>query len=307
MLIDLHVQSSLSQTGTLEPEEILLRAKQMGLDGVVFTEDQPHTAWKEIKEIASHHEITALFGLKLATNKGYYLLYVPEAQMVEPGALFPTWHNTENPFTMKEVQAVARRVGGLLAAAHPYQQGSALPSGDRIFQVRGLGALEVQNGRCSTLSNDFALEAATLMRIPGIGGSGTCESLDQLGKTATLFLSEPQDEDELIKAIRPGNLWPIQITEQPVLRSPEHGDRDDRRGGRDDRRGGRDGGDRGGRDDRDDRRGGRDDRRGGRDDRRGGRDDRGGRGRDDRGGRGRDDRGGRDDRRGGGRDFRSSR
>lgn len=270
MLIDLHVQSHFSRNGKLDPEEIILYAKKQGLDGLCFTEDQPFTEWKELKELGEVHDTLVLVGLECKTNRGVYLLFGPNPEDVEPNRLLPPLRAGQDVLSFEDVHQAAERAGGVLIAAHPYKLDVDHPSGDRLFELDGLTCIQTQNSHVSPLVNDFAIEACYHLGLKPVGGSQTRETLRSIGSSATMFTESITNETELVAALKASRAWPVEITPEPTIRESADNDRGgDRRGG-----GGR-GGDRGGRDNRGgDRRGGG---RGG--DRRGG-----GRGGDRRGG-----------------------
>ncbi len=245
MLIDLHVQSNYSRQGVLEPEEIILRAKTIGLDGLCFTEDQPITDWDSLAKLAKVHEFAIFAGRSLVTEVGHLLFYPTDVAHVTKPNAFPSNKDSSTPLSFEEVAARSKELGGVLAAAHPYKLKIDHPMGDKIFQLEGLNALEVRNGQCKSLVNDFALEASFHLKLAGIAGSNTCTDLNALGTAASLFVSEIATQKELVDALQAGNLWPATLTDDVKFRpKPSTGGRDDRRGGPP--RGGR-GGPRGGR------------------------------------------------------------
>jgi len=305
LLIDLNVHSRLSVGGVLEPEEILLRAKSEGLDGVCFTEDQPFTEWRELKELGKDHDVTVLVGREIVTSDGHFLFFPKNPESVEPGKFFDTPSEDDELPSYNDLRRLVGKEGGVLVPAHPYRRVEQ-SMGDRIFRCEGIKAIETRNATCSSLMNDFALEASLLLKLPGIAGSDTRENLGTLGSVATLFRTPVRSQEDLLNAIENGELWSVELFGEDRLHELQSSANHYQ--GRQDRRGGR-GGDRRSHGDR--RGGGRDDRRGGgrRDDRRGGGGRRDDRDRSSRGGGGRRDdrRGGggrRDDRRGGGNDRR---
>ncbi|MEZ4462270.1 MAG: hypothetical protein R3E66_21615 [bacterium] len=109
---------------------------------------------------------------------------------------------------------------------------------------------------------DFAVEAASAMGLPTVGGTALGNSLADIGRFATLFTSEISTQQQLVDAVRAGEFYavaigttPIRTSERPERREssnsrPPREDRGRRIGGgrRDDRRGGGGGGGGGGRD-----------------------------------------------------------
>ena len=238
MLIDLHVHSNLASRSTLEPGEIIIRARQAGLDAVCFTEDTPFADWKALKDAGDEMEFSVFVGLDLQTEHGRLLAYLPDPELVEPDRLLPKPRDGARYRSDKVVEAVLN-AGGVVAAAAPYHRDEKPSYGDRIFRMEGITAVETKNARCPLVVNDFALEAAENLRLPGLGGSDVRDSLQHIGRSASLIGSSAADEAELVQALSSGDVWAVEIADPSALPSRpkpppprQYGDRD-RRGGRD--------------------------------------------------------------------------
>jgi hypothetical protein len=117
-----------------------------------------------------------------------------------------------------------------------------------IFTLEGLSAVEGLDARRKGSTNDLAVEAADHMGLPCVGGSGARESLDDIGKAATLFRDPVRSEADLAAQLKAGTVFcvAIGVTPGPVEARDPRGREDRGRGGR----GGQGRGDRGGRGDR---------------------------------------------------------
>ena len=243
MLIDLHVHSHHSPGCTLSPLDIVRRAKEAGLDGVVITDTNTLDGLDEIRAAAHQEAFLALCGVELVTDRGHYLCYFPDpARVPAPPQMFGT-----TPWPAREVVRRVRDMGAAVVAAHPYDKSVERPSGDFIFTLEGLSALEGLNVRRKGPSNDLAIEAADHMSLPCVGGSGAGPALDDIGKAATLFREPVSTEEDLVRQIRAGHVFCVAIGVTPhgtpERQAPRHGG--ERRGS--DRTGERRGSDRGGR------------------------------------------------------------
>jgi predicted metal-dependent phosphoesterase TrpH len=248
MLIDLHVHSNHTRECPLTAREVVRRAKQVGLDGVVFTDLNTLDGLEEIRAAGRDEGFLALCGVELATDRGHYLCYFPDpAKVPAPPQVFGT-----TPWPVREVIERVREMGGVAIAAHPYDKAIERPSGDFIFTLDGLAAIEGINGRRKSAANELAMEAADHMSLPCIGASGAQTSLDEIGKAATLFRDTIRNEADLVQAIKTGAIFCVAIGVTPGQDTAERGNRGGY-GGRD--RGGY--GDRGGDRGRGPRRGGR--------------------------------------------------
>jgi hypothetical protein len=260
MLIDLHVHSHHTRGVSLAPRDAVRRAKEAGLDGVAFADLNTLEGLEECRAAGREEGLPVFVGVEIATDHGHYLCFFPDpAKVPAPAQLF----GAATPWPVREVVAKVRALGGAVVAAHPYDKTIDRPSGDFIFTLDGLSAIEGLNARRRGAANDLALEAADHLNLPCTGASGAHELAD-IGKAATLFKERIATEADLVAQLLAGAVFSVAIgvTPQPPERDRDRGerrgpprdrDRDGRRdGGR--REGGR-GRDRGGR--RDGGRGGR--------------------------------------------------
>jgi PHP-associated len=247
MLIDLHVHSHHTPGCALAPRDVVRRAKDVGLDGVVFTDLNTLDGLEEIRAAARDEAFLALAGVELTTDRGHYLCYFPDpAKIPAPPQMFGT-----TPWPAREVVKHVRDLGGVVVAAHPYDKSIERPSGDFIFTLEGLSALEGLCARRKGPANDLAVEAADHMSLPCVGGSGAQPTLDDVGKAATLFRDPVSSEADVVRQIRGGSVYCVAIGGTPEAHAERrgmeprgrerHGDRRGDRHGDGDRRGGRGG------------------------------------------------------------------
>ena len=253
MLIDLHVHSHHTRGSPNAPRDVVRRAKAAGLDGVVFTDLNTLDGLEEIRAAGREEGLLALCGVEIATDRGHYLCFFPEpAGVPAPPQLF----GSSTPWPVRDVLAKVRDLGGAVVAAHPYDKSVERPSGDFVFTLDGLAAIEGLNARRKGPANDLAVEAADHMNLPCTGGSGALESLEEVGQAATLFREPVASEADLVRQLRAGAVFCVAIGVTPSgdggRERRERGERHERherggRGGRGEARGGRDSGRRGGR------------------------------------------------------------
>jgi len=256
MLIDLHVHSLHTPGCSLAPRDVVRRARESGLDGVVFTDMNTLEGLAEIREAGAAEGIVALCGLEIATDRGHYLAFFPDpAKVPAPPQIFGT-----PPWPVQDVIARLNGMGAAVVAAHPYDKTVERPGGDVVFTLDGLAAIEGLDASRKPAANDLAVEAADHLGLPCVAGSGARASLDEIGKAATLFRDVVRTEADLVAQLKAGSVFAVAIGVSPgpaVEGRPARGsDRrgDDRRGDRGGRRdgprdgrgGGRHGGNRGG-------------------------------------------------------------
>jgi predicted metal-dependent phosphoesterase TrpH len=237
MLIDLHVHSHHTRGCTLAPTEVLAAARLAGLDGVLFTDLGTLEGLAEIRAAGREAGLLALVGLEVATDKGHYLCVFPDpARVPAPAQLF----GAATPWPVREVVARVQALGGVVVAAHPYDRTIDHPSGDAIFTLDGLAAIEGLHGRKKGSHDDLAMEAADHLNLPCVGGSGALAA-GEVGTAATLFRDPVATEADVVAQLRAGTVYCVAlgVTPPPPGRD-ERGGRD--RGGREGRGGGRSGG-----------------------------------------------------------------
>ncbi len=231
MLIDLHVHSHHTRGCTLAPRDVVRRAKELGLDGVAFTDLNTLDGVEEIHAAGRDEGFLALAGVEITTDRGHYLCFFPDpARIPAPPQVF----GSATPWPAREVVAKVRELGGVAIAAHPYDKSIERPSGDFIFTLEGLAAIEGLNARRKGPANDLAIEAADHMSLPCVGASGAQGSLDELGKAATLFRDRVASEADLVAQLKAGTVYCVAIGVEPQPASRD-GERRERRGGDRDR------------------------------------------------------------------------
>jgi predicted metal-dependent phosphoesterase TrpH len=255
MLIDLHVHTHHTRGCALAPRDAIRRAREAGLDGVAFTDWNTLDALSEVRAAGREEGFLALCGVEIVTDRGHYLCFFPDPEKV---AAPPQMFGSATPWGAREVLEKVRALGGAAIAAHPYDKTIDRPSGDFIFTLDGLAAIEGLNVRRRGPANDLAVEAADHMGLPCTGGSGA-HAVEEIGGAATLFRDPVATEADLVAQLRAGTVFCVAIGVTPGAaeaassrrderpgprRGPGPGRGDDRRDG--DRRGDRRGGGRGG-------------------------------------------------------------
>ncbi len=245
MLVDLHVHTRFTPGCALEPREVVRRAREAGLDGVVVTDLNTLDGLAEVRAAGEAEAFLALCGVEIATDRGHYLAYFPDPAKVPA---LPQLFGTP-PWPVAEVVAGVASLGGAVVAAHPYDRTIDRPGGDVIFSLDGLAAVEGLESRRRPSVNDLAVEAADHLGLPCVGASGARDALAEIGKAATLFRDPVRTEADLVAQLRAGTVFAVAIGATPGPAAPGRGhDRD--RGGRDRGRGRGGGQSRGGRRDR---------------------------------------------------------
>ncbi len=197
MLIDIHVHTVLgSPCSVIEINDIIKMAKRVKLDGVCITDHHSRNAVEIAKEIAIKHNLLILGGMEIRCLEGDVLTFgfsefcsegIPLAELI------PWVHS----------------VGGVIIAAHPFR--SSAPSiGNKLYEVKGIDAIEVLNGNSSEDMNILSWLASLKLCLPGVGGSDAHTPL-QIGKYATFFDKEIKDEDDIVCALKGGRFQALKM------------------------------------------------------------------------------------------------
>lgn len=112
MKFDHHLHTSRhSPDSVMDPEEMLERAREIGLDGVVITEHDHQWSAEELADLASRAGgLTILSGVEVSACEGHFLVYgLPDLADVGPG------------IRVAELLKVVERRGAAIVAAHPFR------------------------------------------------------------------------------------------------------------------------------------------------------------------------------------------
>lgn len=193
--IDLHIHSELRGNSTIKPDDLVSRARSVGLDAVCVIEHESHDLRASFDEISRKSGFPIFRGMAYGADEGHLLVY---GARISRGDLLPG-------LPIQDVINEVHHRGGVAIPAHPYQQdmtGRLL--GDLVLALQGLYALEVANGSVSSADNRLALQAAAMLGLKGIGGSGA-HGLAAVGQAYTLFPSAVRTDQELVEMLRHGN------------------------------------------------------------------------------------------------------
>jgi predicted metal-dependent phosphoesterase TrpH len=196
MLFDLHVHTCFSPCSQTNPLEILYRARQMGLDGVCFTDHHSRQAANLIPEGPQEDGLVVLVGQEYATCQGDFLLFGPLPELV-------------SGMSAPQLLEMVREAGGAAVAAHPCRSGRSL---DPELADSGLiQVIEGVNGRNLVEENSLASHWGRKKGLGLVGGSDA-HTLDELGSAGTEFTETIRDQSDLVRALKAGSFqmrWPL--------------------------------------------------------------------------------------------------
>jgi len=186
----------------------LRRAKDLGLDGVCFTELNSLDAAADLHGLGKNSPVKVFVGMELTTDRGHYLCYFPDPEAIaDPVQMWGS--NADRAWPARETVDAVRKLGGVVVAAHPYDRETPVAAGDFVFGLKELAGIEAYNARRKVHVNNLATEAAESLRLPSIGSSDTRMDIAELGKAATLFPTPIENEAQLCAALQKGRFWPL--------------------------------------------------------------------------------------------------
>jgi len=188
--IDLHVHSKYSTDNDADPEATILRAVELGLHGIVFTEHYSFGASAPIEALKSKYKgrIVILRGVELSAAEGHCLVYGVDTDEL-----------SLKYAPINEIVKTVNNAGGVVIPSHPYRSVNSV--GYLVYHVAGLCALEGFNGCNMHGFNVQAIEAAQALGLPFTGGSDAHAPRD-VGACFTEFddAVTPENFVELLKA-----------------------------------------------------------------------------------------------------------
>jgi len=190
--IDLHVHSKYSGDTDSEPEESVIRAVELGLNGIAFTEHYSYEASEPVEALKEKYRdaITIFRGVEFSSEEGHCLIFGVDTDRL-----------LARHAPIKDVLNIVTRAGGVVIPSHPYRRGNSL--GEKVRGLPGLCAIEGYNGANLSAFNEKALETAEYLGIPYTGGSDAHEPRE-VGSCFTEF-RERIDHNNFIALLKRGN------------------------------------------------------------------------------------------------------
>lgn len=189
--IDLHVHSRNSGDNDADPEEIVERAIELGLDGIAFTEHYSYGASEPVERLREKYRnaIMLFRGVEFSAAEGHCLVFGADTdKMAIKYASFSS-----------VVRAVTD-TGGVVIPSHPYRGSNSL--GELITRVPGICGVEGCNGANMHAMNAMAIKAAGRLNLPYTGGSDA-HLPREVGSCYTEF-DGPVAYDNFIECLRAG-------------------------------------------------------------------------------------------------------
>lgn len=194
-LLDPHCHTErYSGCSVMAPEALVLKAVEMGLDGIAITEH--HRCWsaREVEEL-----LKACGGPDLVILRGQEVTTTTEEGLFHGDVLVFGLEEPVNgrPETLALIEEVHAK-GGIAIAAHPYRLGYGYDDDVLALPVDGL---EVLNSNYFSRDVERAAEAQRRMKVASVGGSDA-HSAAWVGRCLTLLEDPIVSEADFIAAVR---------------------------------------------------------------------------------------------------------
>lgn len=190
--IDLHVHSRYSTDNNSDPEETIIRAIELGLHGIVFTEHDYYEASEpiEIFKEKYRNSIGIIRGVEFSAAEGHCLIFGVDTDKLKIKSA-----------PVADLIRLVSRAGGVVIPSHPYRPGTSL--GDLVRSAIGIAGLEGCNGANMHAYNLKAIETAAALKLPYTGGSDA-HAPREVGSCYTEF-SDTVTEENFVELLKAGN------------------------------------------------------------------------------------------------------
>ena len=196
--IDLHVHTKYSGDNNSDPEEVVLRAIEVGLHGIAFTEHYYYEASEPVEILKEKYRNSILIfrGVEFSAAEGHCLIYGVNTDKL-----------SIKYASISEVIRAVHQEGGVVIPSHPFRSVNSL--GDLVWNTPGLCALEGYNGCNMHAFNVKAIEAAELLKLPYTGGSDAHTPLE-VGSCFTEF-DDVVTSENLIEVLKAGKFRGVDV------------------------------------------------------------------------------------------------
>ncbi len=203
---DIHIHThTYSDCSFINPEDLIKRAVETGLDGFAITEHGmrwPDDKFDALCKQAEPHGIVLINGQEIFTAG-------PKNKIEGEFLVFGLKRSLTGHYSAKELVEIVHTEGGILIAAHPYKlsrngRSHYYGAGDGVYDLQ-LDGLELCHPDHSELALKKVRKAMDKLGIPGTGGSDA-HKIFAMGSCVTLFESDIRNEDDFIREIRLGNV-----------------------------------------------------------------------------------------------------
>lgn len=176
-------------------KDILITAKNKGLDIISITDHAEIEGSLKATEIANKYGLIAIPGLEIATKQGHLLTY-------------GIGHNIPDSLEVTRTALRIRKMGGVIVAPHPFSfQGVFLRGkGKLLLKQKLLDAIEVYTPLGKL--DPKALRMASEFKLAPLASSDS-KALFSIGSVYTEINSDKKDATSIIRAIKKRQTKPV--------------------------------------------------------------------------------------------------
>ena len=213
MKIDLHVHTNpLSPDSFMSAEQAIDTAKEIGLDGICFTEHDRAWPLSEIHLLREKHDFPVFRGVEVMLRGGIEMLVF---------GLNVDFTTLLQPSDLRKLVTAAK---GFMVYAHPFRglpeltitdPDAALEVALGKVDITNVDAVEGRNGRNRDIYNQRALEMAARHNLKTTGGSDA-HAVDEIGTCVTVFEKSITTDAELLNELNAGRFTsaPFRVRER---------------------------------------------------------------------------------------------
>jgi len=197
----------------MEPDQLVARAKTLGLDGVCITEHDQIWDTEGIERLKKKHDFLVIGGVEINTDCGEILV-------------FGVHRSVLNIYFAEELRKVVDEAGGVMILAHPFRYEPDLVSAyfrstsdggsgfkeietvceNPVFKL--VDAVEVYNGRSGFNEVEFTRLVTERLHLIGTGGSDAHATLE-VGSCYSVFEDGIKTEKDFIALIKNGHFYAV--------------------------------------------------------------------------------------------------
>ncbi|MZQ75048.1 MAG: PHP domain-containing protein [Peptoclostridium sp.] len=199
MIIDTHMhEKTYSLDSKLSLEDIVKRAREIGLDGVCITDHESNEIMEKAHEYSKETGFLIIVGAEILTHEGDITVFGLDRLPTEK-------------LHAQQLIDMTLKAGGVAMSAHPFRKNNR-GMGNLIRRVKGLSGIEAFNGSTRHSDNLDAYGLAAELNIPSLGASDA-HTVDAIGRYATIFDGRIRDTRDFIDAVKSGRTHPAALVE----------------------------------------------------------------------------------------------
>lgn len=192
-------EKTYSLDSELSLEDIVKRAREIGLDGVCITDHDSNDIMEKAYEYSKETGFLIVVGAEILTHEGDITVFGLDRLPTEK-------------LHAQQLIDMTLKAGGVAMSAHPFRQNDR-GMGHTIRNVKGISGIEAFNGNTSPHHNLYAYGLAAELKLPSFGASDA-HTIDAIGKYATAFSGTIRDTRDFIEAVKAGNTCPAVYTKK---------------------------------------------------------------------------------------------